>query len=570
MRVSRADRIALVISLAAVLASWIVAERVFERMAHLEDEMAYVWQAQAASRGYLTLPSPEYPKSFLVPFIVDYQGLRFGKYPPGWPALLGIGVLLGVRSLVNPLLAGLGIWLTYILGKRVFSEIVGLIAAALTLSSPFFLMNSGSLLSHPMGLVLSTGFALAWLDAFCENVSSRPWLATLVAAGALGCLVLSRPMTALAVTFPFGLHAVYLFLRREPGKKFISWNQTRSQLVVFGGSVLLLTSLHFLWQYAVTGDPLMNPYILWWPYDRIGFGPGAGRNPDGHTLYQAYINTRASLDGGYYDLFGWGAYSWIFIPFGLIAQLLLRRRRMEAWLLTAVFPSLVLFYLAYWVGASLFGPRYYYEGLFSLTLLSAAGIAWLAGWTVQTAGAGPVEAHWRREAAGPAPNRLQRAFAGLEGRLRRLAAPIRARVHLSPRWISRLKRARPLAVTFIVLLMVSINVFLYLPIRLGGMTGLYGVARSHVQPFLTREAQELTPALVIVHWTEWIEYGTLLELETPFLDTPFIFVFSRGAETDRAVAAGFPGRRVYHYYADEPYKFYLSPRPLTAAPKPPQ
>ena len=65
---TRADRIALLISLLGILAGYIVSDRVFERMAHLEDEMAYVWEAQAIAGGHLKLPSPPEPKSFLIPF----------------------------------------------------------------------------------------------------------------------------------------------------------------------------------------------------------------------------------------------------------------------------------------------------------------------------------------------------------------------------------------------------------------------------------------------------------------------------------------------------------------------
>jgi hypothetical protein len=85
---TRADRFALLFSLLAVLVSYFVTDRVFERMPHIEDEMAYVWQAQAMARGRLTLPSPPSSESFLVPFVVDFHGQRFGKYPLGWPAML--------------------------------------------------------------------------------------------------------------------------------------------------------------------------------------------------------------------------------------------------------------------------------------------------------------------------------------------------------------------------------------------------------------------------------------------------------------------------------------------------
>jgi hypothetical protein len=502
---TRADRIALLLSLLAVVAGYLVHDRVFERMAHLEDEMAYLWQAQAAAGNRLTVPSPPEPKSFLVPFVVDYNGQRFGKYPPGWPALLSLGERTGLRFLVNPLLGGFAVWLTYLLGKRTLGETSGVLAAGLTLTSPFFLLNSGSLLSHPFGLVLSAAFALAWLDSFGQPNPSRPWLAAVTGGLTLGLLALTRPMTALAVGLPFGLHGLYLFVRSEA--------PTRKRLLALGAIALILSLLYLVWQYAVTGDALFNPYTLWWPYDIIGFGPGHGRIAGGHTLNQAWINTRFSLYVGRRDLFGWGAFSWIFLPFGLIAA----RRNWRALLLASVFPSLVLVYLAYWIGSSLFGPRYFFEGLYSLTLLSAAGIAWLAGWPTRPGMAFPNYAGWHR--------------------------------------------FRPLAVTALVALLVCGNLIYYTPIRMAGMHGLYGVKRSHMAPFLTPSAQQLTPALIVVHTAKkWIEYGTLLELQNPFLDTPFILIISRGREIDQAVARHFPERRVYHYYpAQNPNAFIIAP-----------
>ncbi len=87
---------------------------------------------------------------------------------------------------------------------------------------------------------------------------------------------------------------------------------------------------------------------------------------------------------------------------------------------------------------------------------------------------------------------------------------------------------------------------------------------AHEEPFLAPNARELTPALIIVHTADsWIEYGTLIDLENPFLDSPFIFVISRGLSVDEAIAAQFPDRKVYHYYpADQPYTFYTAPRGL--------
>ncbi|MFN2176825.1 MAG: ArnT family glycosyltransferase [Anaerolineales bacterium] len=505
---STTDRIAIFLSLLAVVAGYLVHENIFEGMAHLEDEMAYVWQSQAIARGNIKLPEPPGERSFLVPFVVDYNGTRFGKYPLGWPLVLAISEILHVRYLVNPLLGGLGIWLTYLLGRRLFSSTVALLASGLTLASPFFLVNTGSLLSHPLGLVLSAGFVLFWLSAFGPGESRAGWKSAVGAALCLGALGMTRPLTALAVGLPFSLHGIHLFIMGN--------GKIRRNLLMVAGILSVFILLHFAWQFYLTGDPFLNPYTLWWEYDRIGFGPGHGRRPEGHTLRQAWINTRNSLRVGNQDLFGWLGFSWIFIPFGLFASL--REKNWRALLAASVYPSLVLVYLAYWIGSSLFGPRYFYEGLYGFTIMSAAGIAWLAGWPLRRDDPWPVYEGWRR--------------------------------------------VRPLAVTALLTALVVFNLFAYLPPRLDRMRGLYGVSRSHLEPFLTEGAQELAPALVIVHpQKKWIEYGTLIELQNPYLDTPFIFIITRGPQVDQEVAREFPNRAVFHYYQDQPYTLYTAPRP---------
>jgi 4-amino-4-deoxy-L-arabinose transferase-like glycosyltransferase len=504
----RADRLALFIVTLAIGLSALVTARIYEAVPHLEDEIAYVWQATLYADGQLSMPTPPQKASFLVPFVVDYEGQRFGKYPLGWPVLLSLGVRLGLRSWINPLLAGLAVWLVYRLGKKVFGETVGILGAGLLAVSPFFLLNTGSLLSHAFGLVLATAFALFWLDIFAYRQDDQPsgkmWFKVFTLGLTLGVLVLSRPYSALGVALPFAIHGIYLLWR---GNALV-----RQQLFAFAATVLLVSSLHFLWQYAVTGDPLLNPYTLWWEYDKVGFGPGVGRTESGHTLRLGWLNTRFSLRSGYSDLFGWGTFSWVFLPFGLLGL----RRNWRGWMVAGIFPALLLVYLAYWVGSWLFGPRYYYEGLQSLALVSAVGIAWLAGWPVLPGQAFP-------------------RFSGM-------------------------KRFRPLAVSAILGVLVALNLVYYLPLRLGMMHDLYGISRADLAPFQTQEAAGLTPALVIVHTPRWMPYGALLEMASPDLSSPFIFAIGIGPKTDAALEAEFPERRILHYYPEEPWKFYTGRR----------
>ena len=510
------DLIAFLLAVAGFVASAVVTQRVFEAIPHIEDEIAYVWQARALNEGHLKVPSPPHHSSYLVPFVVDYDGERFGKYPPGWPIVLAFAILVGARAWINPLLAGLGVWLTHYLGKRFFNPIVGLLAAGLTVTSPFFLMNSGSLLSHPFGLVLSAVFALGWLEAFWTTKTEDPaenppdsrkrWRFTVISVLALGVLLITRPMTALAVALPFVFHGLYLLLRGD--------RATRWRLLTFCLVAISFIGLYLLWQYLLTGNALLNPYTLWWPYDKVGFGPGFGNTPTGHTLDLAWLNTRFSLRAGSSDLFGWSSYSWVFLPFGLWAS----RRNIKGLLLGSVAVSLVLVYMTYWIGATLFGPRYYYEGLFSVTLISAVGITWLAGW----------------------PVRLGQNFVRYTG------------------W----RKLRPLLVTLILGVMVGINLFLYIPIRMDGMYALYDIERADQAPFETPATRSLAPALVIVHVKRWMEYGALLDLENPSLTSPFIFAWGSSPATDESLANDFPNRTVYHYYPGQAFRLYREPLPV--------
>jgi hypothetical protein len=168
--------------------------------------------------------------------------------------------------------------------------------------------------------------------------------------------------------------------------------------------------------------------------------------------------------------------------------------------------------MAYWIGAWVLGPRYYFEGLYSLTIASAAGIAVLAGWPLK------------------AGQQIQRKYGKA--------------------------RYRPLLVTTFVALLVMGNFVFYLPMRIGGMQGLFGTSREQLDPFQAPEVKALAPALVIVDADYWRDYAGLLELANPFLDSPFIFIWDRGANPNLRVIQAFPDRTAYLYRPQDPLVFY--------------
>ncbi len=503
---SAVDRIALLICLAALLATAFVSEHINDKLPHIEDEMAFVWQARAIARGKLAITSPQpNPDSFLVPFVVDYQGMRFGKYPIGWPVILAGGEWVQARQLVNPLLTAIAVWFIYRLGKKLFDEQTALLAAFLGATSPFVIMNGSSLLSHPWSFLLALIVVTGWLNSFTTPNPTLPksisLILPMVTAGlALGLLALTRPWTAVGVALPLCVHGLVLLIRGN--------RASRLRILGFGLIAGSVASLYFAWQFAVTGDPFLNPYTLWWPYDQIGFGPGIGLKPGGHNLEQALIHTLFSLRAGSSDLFGWPMISWLFVPLGLFASWQDRR----VWLMTGIAFSLIGVYAAYWTPSWVYGPRYYYEGLAAPLLLTASGIRWLV----------------------KNPDRSQPAS-----------------------W--RLRRVLTIS---IVSLLISGNIIFYLPGRLQGMKGLNGISRSCITQFESAVANQPMPALIFVHpQNNYDEYACLIDLNSPFLDTNYVLAISRSPEIDMSVAQAFPDRFVQHYY---PATGLLTPFPLDA------
>jgi 4-amino-4-deoxy-L-arabinose transferase-like glycosyltransferase len=464
------------ICILAFLATAAVAYFAFERLPHLEDEVAYLFQAKTMALGRLTVPSPTHPDAFWTPFVLDYQGRRFGKYPPGWPGVLAIGELAGVPWLINPLLAALSLYLVYRLGQTLYDERTGLLAAALGLTSPLFLVLSGSFLSHLASLAWLLLFSL-W---FIWTAQGRSRWFAMGAGLALGMAFLTRSLTAMVYAAPFLAYSLLQIVRRRQPH----WPHYLL-VAATGGAVTILLPAY---QWAVTGDPWLNPYLLWWPYDRLGFGPDIGAMPGGHSAFYAWINLKQDLSRAATDVLGWPGLSWV----PLLLGVLLRPRRARDWALLAPFACLVVAYLFYWIGspARLWGPRYYFEGFGGLWLLGAVGL--LKVWD------------WARDQGQPW---LQPVLAGA------------------------------------VALMLVANLSLNLPSRMGEAHGFYGITRAQMAPI---EEAGLHNALVIVYAERWLEYGAMLSGMSPLLDDDVVFVRGTFPETDAAVIAEYPGRAVYY------------------------
>ena len=364
---SRDWLVVLALCSAAFVLAAAVAWAAFEGMPHLEDEHANLFQAKAFAAWRFTNPAPPVPDAFFVPFVVVRDGHQFSKYPPGYPLLLATGVLLGQPWVVNALAAAAGILATYLLGRDLLGSKTGLLAAALGVASPMYVMLSGTLLSHSTTLALLTLFSWAFLRARLSTEPRRYSYAW--AAGGLGGLAFAtRPWTAFGIGLPFAALALFDLVQKRDGARNIYCRM--------GATFALAASLWPLYNWINTGSVLTNTYTLVWNYDRLGFGPQVG--PFGYAWSEAMINLRLGLDGLASFATGWPAWRQLRLSllqiFIVLGVALPKRTMTEPLLLVPVF-TLVTVYTGYWaVSIGLLGPRYYVEAMPFLWLVVARGL----------------------------------------------------------------------------------------------------------------------------------------------------------------------------------------------------
>lgn len=403
---------ALLCAYLAFAASGVVSRVVFERLPHLEDEFAYLFQARIFERGQLYIETPQPVRAYWQPFLINHDGKRFGKYTPGWPAMLAVGTGLNQPWLVNAWLMMLTVALIYRLGRAIYTPATGAVAALLVATSPMALLLAGSLMSHTAGLFFATLFLYALWHLERRSLTPRRALLWGAVGGlALGMLVSTRPLTAVGIAAPYVVYSlgrvVWAALRARP-----TVGAVLRPLLALSAVTLALSLTWPAFNYAVTaradesfpaylgrflrGDKDTNLYRYIWDYDRVGFGPGHGRRATtGHTLDIGWRHTKTDLECAARDLFGWAlppedgltveqdaclvssrGYSWVLLPLGV----LLTARRRWTWLLAALPVSIIAVYLAYWVGGELYSARYYAEGLGAAALLTAAGIDAIVRW----------------------------------------------------------------------------------------------------------------------------------------------------------------------------------------------
>lgn len=473
------------LGLLSLLAGILASGALSQRIPQIADEAGYLFQAQVFARGQLWAPDADLD-TFDTPFVMPVNGHRVGTFAIGWPLVLALGELGGAGPgwLVPPALNALTTVLIYLIARDLFDRQIALLAALMALASPFALMQAATLMGHVAsafwGALALWGLLRA--DAAFQAgrmPAARLWSA--VVGAALGLMLITRPFTAIPFAIPCALGMLIALARRRADPRAAAgafWP------VLLAGA--LASSLWPLWLYLISGSPTTNTYLLYWPSNKVGFGPDIG--PVGHTLAQGLHDT---LDGLRYwidDLYGWPSLSWLPVALGLVFGPKVVRPGGRLWLYVfiAIFGLLVVFYSAYWTAQFQIGPRYYYE--------AHAGLAVLSG-------------------------------AGLRESVRRLRGRAAA-------W---LEYAVPAA-------LIALSLAFYLPAR-------FDKIRRLPEWFTRAELDRVValaggrPALVIVASQKWRDFGPVWSLNSPWYDGPIVVAHSIGDRNIETLRR-YPGRRV--------------------------
>ncbi|MFH0909465.1 MAG: glycosyltransferase family 39 protein [bacterium] len=324
----------------------------------LDDEVASIFQARIFSTGRVVLPLHPLARFFDVFGVLGAaagRGHWCGMYPPGWPALLTPGVLLGAVGLVTPVLGGAMVVATAQLGRELFGGRIGRMAGLFALASPLVLVLAGTRLSHVATALFSCWCAVCVL----RMLRTGRWGWGALAGGSFGMAFLCRPLTGLVIGAAI---ALLVFVRWRDGLR--AWRGIVAALLLAAAAAGTLAAF----QQATTGRwNLPGHVIAMGSRGRIGFGRlDASRT---HTpalgIEYSFRRLRALND----RLQGWpvGAFALMAIPW-----LAGRARWRDAWLLLPA-TGLLLVFLPFWYYEMYFPGRYISEGAPMLFVLMARG-----------------------------------------------------------------------------------------------------------------------------------------------------------------------------------------------------
>ena len=282
--------------------------------------------------------------------------------------MLAIGVLLGAPWLVNPVLAGVNVLLTYLFIREVYDRRCARLTVLLLCISPWFIFMGMNFMAHTFTLTcaLIASLALVW----AKKSNRVRW--GFVGGCAVGIVSLIRPLDGLVVAGLLGFWAIGLGGQRLKTYSILTFVLG---IIVVGAAVLPYNK-------HLTGNPMMSPLMAYYNEyygpntNALGFGPerGLGWPLDafpGHSPLEALINTSLNAFSVNIELFGWSIGSLILMAFlGFSSGL----KRSDYFMLIVIFTIIGVYSLYWYSGGPDFGARYWFLILVPCVVLTVRGI----------------------------------------------------------------------------------------------------------------------------------------------------------------------------------------------------
>ncbi|HET9530261.1 MAG TPA: glycosyltransferase family 39 protein, partial [Blastocatellia bacterium] len=343
----------------------------YERHPHVADEVVYLYHARFLAEGTLSMPAPPAPEAFDI-YLMDVNGDRwYPSPPPGWPAVLAVGTIVGLPWLVNPLLAGINVLLAYIFLIEVYDRRTARMAVLLLCVSPWHIFMAMNFMTHTFTLTCALFAAVAVVRARKTDKALWGW-----AAGcAVGVASLIRPLEGLILGALIGVWAIGLGGRRLKA----------SAIAAFVLGAAMTGAIVLQYNKTLTGNPMvfpLNAYLdkVFGPgRNDLGFGPNRGlgwtlQPFPGHSPAGALVNANLNIFSLNIELLGWSTGSLI------LAALLIfwgKKNRSDYVMLAAIAGVFGVYFFYWYSGGPDFGARYWYLMIVPFVALTVRAVQFL-------------------------------------------------------------------------------------------------------------------------------------------------------------------------------------------------
>ncbi len=494
------------LALAALVLLWYLNYVVGEAMPHVPDSVLYVFQGKIFASFRLVADAPPVRESFSIfhPHMLQLVDDRwFSHYPFGHPLALAIGLRVGAVWLVPPIIGAVSAYLIYRVGHHVYGTAAGLLAAVLLFFSPFFQMTASNFMSHSTG-----AFYLLASLFFLARPTERRALSMFLSGVFLGLFFNTRPLPAVAFMPVLGVFMAYEFLCAGPQR----WSRFRDYLAFAAGGLLLLLA-YFLYNHATTGSFTQSPYALQGTQSPDTFGFGGA-----HSVAVGLQNQQELLAFLMLVVNGWPAA--IGLSLAILPFVLGTRSRWD-YLFAASAIVMAAATIFYKNAAVMHGPRFWYEAMPFLILLTARGAQRL----IQV---GSVAGDWLAGRFRITPSTGTPAVTSLA-----VYSLVGALVVFSAYGWMLGKRDAWSGID-------------YVPEKISALEGFNGIDRRLLD---TADEMDLHNALVLVRWcANWHCLGSVFWTNSPDLDSDVVWAEQQKDErvTDNlSLLQAFSGRNLY-------------------------